>query len=772
MAPRWTNDALDAELARRVAAQARIADALVELERHPGHRLLAATALTGTSAQRWAHVRELLPRLWADLAVHRTTVAAACAVRTRRARPGEGEWAELRTLLVEPSIEVDRTAVALRDRGIDGASVDVRTGTLGELAERMDQRFREVVGVLETAETVHLTALAALGPLAERLRAARSRATALLDPADPDTAALTDLATAVDTRVAACTHDPLAHAGRPPRDLAADLSADIDAALAAVEARLAALSAVCDAWPQQRAEAAAAVAALDDLWLREGRARRDACEVVADTGLTAPPDPRPALQRRLAALPGPAARPGADGPRGAAPAGRRRGGRRRRPARRDRTGHRADRPARRAPRAVRGVPGQGRAARGRGGSRGPGPGASGCGRCSTTDRRTCVRSPRRWSPTSNGSAPPAAERPGGTLQRMPGQGGRDDEHDREPGGHGVRVAGLRRRAGGRRVLRHLRAGRVAAGSDGTAGPTSVTPAVLRGDPGTVVVRGRHRAARTGARDVDRAHRPARRTVRLPGVRSGDGASAPGTSPRAARATAPAAGTAPPAAHRRAPAHRARPPRRTGLPLERADLDRPHRLAGAALRAGRRDPAGAPHRPAQRAAADPQVPEHDRFCRHGGTPHPVGRTRDGRPSQLRGFCPQDGDAVLVRPAAVRRNARRRPVRGAGRARPRRPRAGSTSRSTATSTTAGSCSRASSTPTTPPRSRRPGAERQFLAQLSHPGIVAIHNFVRHVDGDGAEADYIVMAYIGGSTLSQVMAQPGDRRRAARRPRPHAA
>ena len=85
-------------------------------------------------------------------------------------------------------------------------------------------------------------------------------------------------------------------------------------------------------------------------------------------------------------------------------------------------------------------------------------------------------------------------------------------------------------------------------------------------------------------------------------------------------------------------------------------------------------------------------------------------------------------------------------------------------TATSTTAGSCSRASSTPTTPPRSRRPGAERQFLAQLSHPGIVAIHNFVRHVEGDGAEADYIVMAYIGGSTLSRRVAQPGDRRRAA--------
>jgi len=55
----------------------------------------------------------------------------------------------------------------------------------------------------------------------------------------------------------------------------------------------------------------------------------------------------------------------------------------------------------------------------------------------------------------------------------------------------------------------------------------------------------------------------------------------------------------------------------------------------------------------------------------------------------------------------------------------------------------------------------AERQFLAQLNHPGIVGIHNFVRHVDAEGSEnehaADYIVMAYIGGSTLAQVWRAP---------------
>jgi hypothetical protein len=153
---------------------------------------------------------------------------------------------------------------------------------------------------------VHLAALAGLGPLAERLRDARARGAVLLDPADPDVAALADLAAAVDEQLAGCSHDPIAHASRRPRDLAGD----VDDALGAVEARLATLTTVCDAWPRHRGEVADAVAALDALWGQEGRARRQACDVVAHTGLTAPPDPRPALQRRLAALPGPAARPG------------------------------------------------------------------------------------------------------------------------------------------------------------------------------------------------------------------------------------------------------------------------------------------------------------------------------------------------------------------------------------------------------------------------------------------------------------------------------
>jgi serine/threonine-protein kinase PknG len=161
-------------------------------------------------------------------------------------------------------------------------------------------------------------------------------------------------------------------------------------------------------------------------------------------------------------------------------------------------------------------------------------------------------------------------------------------------------------------------------------------------------------------------------------------------------------------------------------------------------------------PSSALLRDPQVPERDRWCRHGGTPHAVGRSREGRPGLLRGYCPQDGTPYSFAPPlttgslvagqyevrgalahgglgwiylAVDRNVDDRWVVLKGVLDANDPAALAAAR----------------------------AERQFLAQLSHPNIVAIHNFVRHVDDDGSgnqtAADYIVMAYIGGSTLAQV-------------------
>ena len=77
MSGRPSPDALDAELTHHVDEQARIADALLELERHPGHRLLATAALTGVTASRWVATQGLLASLWAVLATYRAVVAVA-----------------------------------------------------------------------------------------------------------------------------------------------------------------------------------------------------------------------------------------------------------------------------------------------------------------------------------------------------------------------------------------------------------------------------------------------------------------------------------------------------------------------------------------------------------------------------------------------------------------------------------------------------------------------------------------------------------------------
>jgi serine/threonine-protein kinase PknG len=46
----------------------------------------------------------------------------------------------------------------------------------------------------------------------------------------------------------------------------------------------------------------------------------------------------------------------------------------------------------------------------------------------------------------------------------------------------------------------------------------------------------------------------------------------------------------------------------------------------------------------------------------------------------------------------------------------------------------------------------AERQFLAEVTHPAIVKIFNFVEHADKHGEPVGYIVMEYVGGTSLKQ--------------------
>jgi len=157
-------------------------------------------------------------------------------------------------------------------------------------------------------------------------------------------------------------------------------------------------------------------------------------------------------------------------------------------------------------------------------------------------------------------------------------------------------------------------------------------------------------------------------------------------------------------------------------------------------------------PASAILADPQVPESRRFC--AGCEQPVGRGQDGRAGSGRGFLPQlrhrvsfspklePGDLVAGQyevlgcsPSAARLDL---PGQGPQRQRP----LGVVLKGLLNTGDADAMAAAV-------------AERQFLAQVEHPNIVRIYNFVQHADRrTGESAGYIVMEYVGGKSLKQIL------------------
>ena len=156
-------------------------------------------------------------------------------------------------------------------------------------------------------------------------------------------------------------------------------------------------------------------------------------------------------------------------------------------------------------------------------------------------------------------------------------------------------------------------------------------------------------------------------------------------------------------------------------------------------------------PAAAVLTDPRVPENRRFC--GNCGQPVGQSRDGRPGLTEGFCPNCRTRYSFSPKLVPgelvagqyevlgclahgglgwiylakdRNVSDRWVVLKG-----------------LLNTGDADAMAAAV-----------AEGRFLAQLEHPNIVRIYNFVQHASRrDGETAGYIVMEYVGGKSLKQI-------------------
>ncbi|MHC9293245.1 tetratricopeptide repeat protein [Mycobacterium sp. LTG2003] len=158
-------------------------------------------------------------------------------------------------------------------------------------------------------------------------------------------------------------------------------------------------------------------------------------------------------------------------------------------------------------------------------------------------------------------------------------------------------------------------------------------------------------------------------------------------------------------------------------------------------------------PAAAILADPQVPERNRFCGNPVCRLPVGRGNDGRPGRVEGFCPQCGTRYSFIPKlsrgdlvggqyevqgciahggfgwiylAIDRNVSDRWVVLKG---------------LINSGDADAMAAAA-------------AEVFTLAEVEHPNIVRIYNFVEHMDTAAATpVGYIVMEYVGGTSLKQI-------------------
>ncbi|MEU4343461.1 tetratricopeptide repeat protein [Nocardia sp. NPDC023852] len=161
-------------------------------------------------------------------------------------------------------------------------------------------------------------------------------------------------------------------------------------------------------------------------------------------------------------------------------------------------------------------------------------------------------------------------------------------------------------------------------------------------------------------------------------------------------------------------------------------------------------------PLRAVMAAPHVAESKRYC--GKCEQPVGRTRDGKPGRTEGFCANCGTRFSFTPKLAKGDLIGGQYEVAGclahgglgwiyLAIDHRV-------SDRWVVLKGLLNSGDSDAL-----RVAVAERRFLAEVDHPNIVKIHNFTEHTGPDGTAVGYIVMEYVGGTSLKQILRDRRD-------------
>jgi serine/threonine-protein kinase PknG len=166
-------------------------------------------------------------------------------------------------------------------------------------------------------------------------------------------------------------------------------------------------------------------------------------------------------------------------------------------------------------------------------------------------------------------------------------------------------------------------------------------------------------------------------------------------------------------------------------------------------------------PASAVLADPRVPEGKRFC--GSCGELVGQSRDGRPGMTEGFCPHCRTRFSFAPKLAPGEL----VNGQYEVLGCLAHGGLGWIYLATDHNVSDrwvVLKGLLNTGDPDAMEAAIAEGRFLAQVEHPNIVKIFNFVQHTSQrDGETAGYIVMEYVGGKSLKQIRQEARQRRAA---------
>ena len=165
----------------------------------------------------------------------------------------------------------------------------------------------------------------------------------------------------------------------------------------------------------------------------------------------------------------------------------------------------------------------------------------------------------------------------------------------------------------------------------------------------------------------------------------------------------------------------------------------------------------PGDPLAAVLADPGIPQPHRFCGNPECGRPVGRDEDGLPGRAQGFCTQCGTRYSFVPKLSRGDLVREQYEVQGclahgglgwiyLAVDRRLHDRWVVLKGLVNSTDVDAMKAAE------------AEAQALSRVNHPNIVEVYNFVEHLDSDGIPEGYIVMEYIGGTSLKQIRQRNG--------------